>query len=70
MIYAGTKGYLDKLPVADVGRLEAGLLTPPAQPSTPDVLDMITTQDPKIARRRSRQADPRRARRATPRDFA
>ena len=26
MIYAGVKGYLDKLPVGDVGKFEQGLL--------------------------------------------
>ena len=26
LIYAGTHGYLDKLPVADVGRFERGIL--------------------------------------------
>jgi F-type H+/Na+-transporting ATPase subunit alpha len=48
VIYAGTKGYLDKLPVADVGRFEAGMLNH-LRTKRRDVLDMITTQDPKIA---------------------
>ena len=48
VIYAGTKGYLDKVPVKDVGRFEAGLLNH-LRNRRRDVLDMITTQDPKIA---------------------
>jgi F-type H+-transporting ATPase subunit alpha len=48
VIYAGTKGYLDKVPVRDVGRFEAGLLNH-LRNRRRDVLDMITTQDPKIA---------------------
>jgi F-type H+-transporting ATPase subunit alpha len=48
IIYAGTKGYLDKIPVRDVGRFEAGLLNH-LRNRRRDVLDMITTQDPKIA---------------------
>jgi F-type H+-transporting ATPase subunit alpha len=48
VIYAGTKGYLDKVPVKDVGRWEAGLLAH-LRSKGRDVLDMITTEDPKIA---------------------
>jgi F-type H+-transporting ATPase subunit alpha len=48
VIYAGTKGYLDKVPVKDVGRWEAGLLAH-LHTKGRDVLDMITTEDPKIA---------------------
>jgi F-type H+-transporting ATPase subunit alpha len=48
IIYAGTKGYLDKVPVKDVGRWEAGLLNH-LRTKARDVLDMITTEDPKIA---------------------
>jgi F-type H+-transporting ATPase subunit alpha len=48
VIYAGTKGYLDKLPVNEVGRFETGLLNH-LRNRRRDVLDMITTQDPKIA---------------------
>ena len=47
VIYAGTKGYLDKLPVADVGRFEAGLLKH-LRTNASDVLEMITKEDPKI----------------------
>ncbi len=47
VIYAGTKGYLDKLPVADVGRFEAGLLKH-LRTKASDVLEMITKEDPKI----------------------
>ncbi|WP_210527270.1 F0F1 ATP synthase subunit alpha [Rubellimicrobium arenae] len=48
VIYAGTKGYLDKVPVNQVGRWEAGLLNH-LRNRRRDVLDMITGQDPKIA---------------------
>ena len=47
VIYAGTKGYLDKLPVGDVGRFEKGLLAH-LRGKAPEVLDMITKEDPKI----------------------
>jgi F-type H+-transporting ATPase subunit alpha len=47
VIYAGTKGYLDKLPVGDVGRFEKGLLAH-LRGKASDVLDMITNDDPKI----------------------
>ena len=47
VIYAGTKGYLDKLAVTDVGRFEAGLLKH-LRTNASDVLDMITKEDPKI----------------------
>ena len=47
VIYAGTKGYLDKLAVKDVGRFEAGLLQY-LRTTGKDVLDMITREDPKI----------------------
>ncbi|MCK0097040.1 F0F1 ATP synthase subunit alpha [Yoonia sp. F2084L] len=47
VIYAGTKGYLDKLAVTDVARFEAGLLKH-LRTNASDVLDMITKEDPKI----------------------
>jgi F-type H+-transporting ATPase subunit alpha len=47
VIFAGTKGYLDKVPVGDVGRWEAGMLSH-MRAKHADVLDMITTEDPKI----------------------
>ncbi len=47
VIYAGTKGYLDKLPVGDVGRFEKGLLAH-LRSKAPEVLEMITKDDPKI----------------------
>ena len=47
VIYAGTKGFLDKLPVSDVGRFESGLLNH-LRNQRKDVLDFITTEDPKI----------------------
>ncbi|MBQ2261692.1 MAG: F0F1 ATP synthase subunit alpha [Loktanella sp.] len=47
VIYAGTKGYLDKIAVKDVGRFEAGLLKY-LRSTGKDVLDMITREDPKI----------------------
>ena len=47
VIYAGTKGYLDKIGVKDVGRFEAGLLKH-MRTNASDVLDMITKEDPKI----------------------
>ncbi|MEM9432492.1 MAG: F0F1 ATP synthase subunit alpha [Pseudomonadota bacterium] len=47
VIYAGTKGYLDDLPVGDVGRFEKGLLAH-LRSNAGDVLDMITNDDPKV----------------------
>jgi F-type H+-transporting ATPase subunit alpha len=47
VIYAGTKGYLDKIDVKQVGRFEAGLLKH-LRTNAKDVLDMITKEDPKI----------------------
>ncbi|MFA8443655.1 F0F1 ATP synthase subunit alpha [Yoonia sp.] len=47
VIYAGTKGYLDKIDVKQVGRFEAGLLQH-LRTNASDVLDMITKEDPKI----------------------
>jgi len=47
MIFAGTNGYLDKLPVADVGRFEDGLLSF-MHSKKPEVLEWITKEDPKI----------------------
>ena len=47
VIYAGTKGYLDKLPVGDVGKFEKGLLAH-LRGKHQDLLDMITIEDPKI----------------------
>jgi F-type H+-transporting ATPase subunit alpha len=48
VIYAGTKGYLDKVAVKDVGRWEAGLLNH-LRTKASDVLAMLTNEDPKIA---------------------
>ena len=47
MIFAGTNGYLDKLPVADVGRFEEALLNF-MRTKKADVLEWITKSDPKI----------------------
>ncbi|EKE45694.1 F0F1 ATP synthase subunit alpha [Oceaniovalibus guishaninsula JLT2003] len=47
VIFAGTNGYLDKIPVKDVGRFEKGLLTY-LRTKHRDLLDWITTEDPKI----------------------
>ena len=47
VIYAGTKGYLDKIDVSDVGRFGAGLLAH-LRGKASDVLTMITKDDPKI----------------------
>ena len=47
VIYAGTKGYLDKIAVKDVGRWEAGMLKH-MRTKGRDVLDMLTRDDPKI----------------------
>jgi F-type H+-transporting ATPase subunit alpha len=48
VIYAGTKGYLDKIAVRDVGRFEAGLLTH-VRSQNKDLLDDITNNDRKVA---------------------
>jgi F-type H+-transporting ATPase subunit alpha len=47
VLYAGTNGYLDKLPVGDVGRFETGLLAH-LRSNAQDVLDFISDEDPKI----------------------
>ena len=47
MLYAGTNGYLDNLPVGDVGRFETGLLAN-LRSNAQDVLDFISDEDPKI----------------------
>jgi F-type H+-transporting ATPase subunit alpha len=47
VIYAGTKGYLDKIAVKEVGRFEAGLLKH-LRTKHADLLEYITKQDPKI----------------------
>ena len=48
VIYAGTHGYLDKLPVSDVGRFERGLLSH-LRNADSGLLDKIRDQDQKIA---------------------
>ena len=48
VIYAGTKGYLDSVEVKDIGRFEAGLLSH-MRSKHQDLLDYITTEDPKIS---------------------
>ncbi len=48
VIYAGTKGYLDKLAVGDVGRFEAGLLAH-VRSNKKDLLDDITNNDRKVS---------------------
>ncbi len=47
VIFAGTNGYLDKLPVDKVGEFEAGLLHH-LRNNRKDVLDFLTDEDPKI----------------------
>ena len=47
VIYAGTHGYLDKLPLNEVGRFEKGLLAH-LRGKRQDVLDWLTNEDPKI----------------------
>ncbi|KAA9008269.1 F0F1 ATP synthase subunit alpha [Histidinibacterium aquaticum] len=47
VIYAGTEGYLDKLPVDRVGAFESGLLNH-LRNNRRDILDWITAEDPKI----------------------
>ncbi|PIE16959.1 MAG: F0F1 ATP synthase subunit alpha [Rhodobacterales bacterium] len=47
VIYAGTKGYLDKVDLKDVGRFEEGLLAHLRQ-KNPELLAEITDKDPKI----------------------
>ncbi len=47
VIFAGTKGYLDKITVSEVGRFEAGLLNF-LRSKKSDLLDWITKNDPKI----------------------
>jgi len=48
VIYAGTKGYLDKIEVGQVGRFEAGLLAHMRQ-NHADLLEDITVNDRKVA---------------------
>ena len=47
MIYAGTNGYLDKLPLGDVTRFEQGLLKH-LRGKHKDLLDDITNNDRKV----------------------
>ena len=47
VIFSGINGYLDKLPVGDVGRFEQGLVSF-MRSNKQDVLDWITEEDPKI----------------------
>jgi F-type H+-transporting ATPase subunit alpha len=47
VIYAGTAGFLDKVPVKQVGKFEAGLLSY-LRNQRKDILDWITNSDPKI----------------------
>ena len=47
VIFAGINGYLDKLPVSKVGPFERGLVTF-LRSKRPDLLEWITTADPKI----------------------
>ena len=47
VIYAGTKGYLDKVALRDVSRWEQGLLAH-LRGKHADLLDWITTEDPKV----------------------
>jgi len=47
VIFAGTKGFLDKIAVGDVGRFEAGMLAH-LRGKHQDMLDWITDEDPKI----------------------
>ncbi|MDO5606573.1 MAG: F0F1 ATP synthase subunit alpha, partial [Paracoccus sp. (in: a-proteobacteria)] len=47
VIYAGTKGYLDSVPVREVGKWEAGLISF-LRNQHQDVLDWLTKEDPKI----------------------
>ncbi|MCE5975165.1 F0F1 ATP synthase subunit alpha [Sinirhodobacter sp. WL0062] len=47
VIFAGTNGFLDAVPVKDVGRWEKGLLAY-LRSNRKDVLDWITNDDPKI----------------------
>ena len=47
VIFAGTNGYLDKIPVSDVKKFETGLLEFMRNHKS-DVLDWITNADPKI----------------------
>jgi len=47
VIFAGTKGYLDKVPVKSVSRFEAGLLKH-LRGKHAELLDYITKEDPKI----------------------
>ena len=47
IIYAGTNGYLDELPVGEVGRYEAELLGF-LRSKKADLLQWITDEDPKV----------------------
>ncbi|MDD8023087.1 MAG: F0F1 ATP synthase subunit alpha [Paracoccaceae bacterium] len=47
VIFAGTQGFLDAIPVKDVARFEKGLLSH-LRGARKDILDWLTAQDPKI----------------------
>ncbi len=47
VIFAGTNGFLDNIPVGDVGKWEDGLIKFMRNQKS-DVLDWLTNDDPKI----------------------
>ncbi|MEL6204894.1 MAG: F0F1 ATP synthase subunit alpha [Pseudomonadota bacterium] len=47
VIFAGTQGFLDGIPVGEVGRFEQGMLTH-IRSEHADILDWITKEDPKM----------------------
>ncbi len=47
VIFSGTNGFLDRLPVGDVGRFEQGLLSH-LRGKHADLLEWITNEDPKV----------------------
>ncbi len=47
VIFAGTNGFLDKIPVSEVGKFEEGLLKH-LHSNHSDLLDWITNEDPKV----------------------
>ena len=74
VIYAGTRGYLDKIADRQVGRFERELLAPPARPSTrtcwtrirtkKDLKDELEDELKAVARRLRRRPSPKAGRRS------
>ena len=66
VIFAGTRGYLDPIPVAAVGQVRAAAAAPPAREQHADILDDIRRPSKELVGCRPRRSS-RRGRRRSPR---